>query len=283
MKNVSRRDFGRKVLGTVGGLALASVTPLWGKKVASSVFGGIQIGVQSYSFRDRSLAKVLDALAEIGISSLELWSGHLDPLKASDADLATWSKKFADAGVKISAYNVSPRDKWTDDQIERGFQAARLLGAEVITSSVTKQIVPRLDRACQKFKMKLGLHNHWFVPTDPNQFESPEDFLDALRDSSEWMSINLDVGHFYAAGYDPVKFFEEHYARIVGLHLKDRGSDPKHIDHPFGQGATPLIPVLQAAKRVKFTYSADIEWEVEKYDPVKGCAEALEFLKKALV
>lgn len=218
----------------------------------------------------------------VGISGLELWSGHLDPLKASDDELKAWHKRFLDAGIKVTAYNVSPEDDWTDDQIDRGFQAAKLLGTNVITSSVTKKIVPRLDKACQKHKMKLGLHNHWFVPRDPNQFETPEDFLDTLKSSSKWININLDVGHFYAAGFDPLKFFEENHARVVGLHLKDRGSDPKHVDHAFREGATPIVPVMQAAKRLKFKYAAVIEWEVEGSDPVKGCAEALAYLKKAL-
>ncbi len=283
MNNLSRRDFGKIALGTVGGLA-ASVTPLSGKKAASSVFGGVQIGVQSYSFRDRSLGEALDALVNIGISSMEIWGSdrHLDPLKATDEELKSWRRKFADAGVRIGAYNVSPHDNWTDEQIDRGFQAAKLIGADVITSSVSKKTVPRLDKACQKLKMKLGLHNHWFNHARPDQFESPEDFHDALKDSSPWINVNLDVGHFHASGYDPVRFIEEHHDRIVSLHLKDRGDDPKHTDRPFGEAHTPLVLVAQLLKKLRFKYAANIEWEVENVDPVKGIADALEYLKKAL-
>lgn len=282
MKNLSRRDFGKMALGTVGGLALASVQEVAGKKAASSVFGGVQIGVQSYSFRDRSLERALEDLVNIGISSLELWSGHLDPLKASDDALKGWAKKFADAGVKIGAYNVSPGDPWTDEQIDRGFHAARLLGTQIITSSVQKPMVPRLDRACQKFKMKVGLHNHWFRGSRPDEFESPGDFLEALKNSSQWISINLDVGHFHASGHDPVKFIEEHHRRIVSLHLKDRGDDPERTDKPFGQASTPLGGVMQLLKKLRFKYAANIEWEVKDIDPAKGVADSLAYLKQFL-
>lgn len=282
MKTLSRRDFGKMTVGAAGGLALSSLTSSGAKRAASSVFGGVQIGVQSYSFRDRPLSQALDDIVNLGISSVELWQGHLDPLKSTDDDLKSWGKKFADAGVKIGAYNVSPRLDWTDAQIARSFVAAKLLGTSVITSSVTKKIVPRLDQACQKHQMKLGLHNHWFRPPDPNQFESAQDFLDALKGSSKWININLDVGHFYAAGYDPVKFLQENRARIVSLHLKDRGSDPGHTDHPFGEGTTPLVPVMQACKKVRFKYAANIEWEVKGADPVQGVRDGLAYLKKAL-
>ncbi len=283
MKSLSRRDFGRMALGTVSGIAAASVKTLSSRTAASSVFGGVQIGVQSYSFRDRALDKALEDIVKIGISSVELWEGHLEPLKATDQELETWGKRFREAGVKIGAYNVSPREDWSDNQIDRGFEAAKLLGTEILTSPVTKKSVPRLDKACQKHKMKLGLHNHWFHPPDPNQFESPDDFLQALRGSSRWININLDVGHFHAAGYDPVKFIEEHHERIVSLHLKDRGDDPKHTDYPFGEAHTPLIPVVQLLKNLRFKYAANIEWEVKNIDAAKGVADALEYLKKALV
>jgi len=282
MSTLSRRDFNKLALGALSGTALVAPGALAAKRAASSLVAGVQIGVQSYSFRDRPLEKALEAIVDIGISSVELFQGHLDPLKTSDAELKSWREKFKGAGVKIGAYNVSPRNEWTDEQIDRGFEAARLLGTRIITSSVSKTVVPRLDKACQKHHMWLGLHNHWFHHSRPDQFEGPDDFLDALKSSSSWMSINLDVGHFYASGYDPVKFITEHHARIVSLHLKDRGDDANHTDHPFGQGSTPLAEVMRLLKKIRFKYAANIEWEVKNADPVQGVTEALAYLKKAL-
>jgi sugar phosphate isomerase/epimerase len=283
MKNLSRRDLCKLVLRSSGSLAILSSLPAKAGEPKSSVFGGLEIGVQSYSFRGMSLEKALQTAVDLGVSSMELCDFcHLSALKASDDEFKSCRKRFEAAGVKISAYAFNPNLKWTDQQIERGFEGARLLGTKVITASTLKEIVPRIDKIAQKFKIFVGLHNHWFNPPDPRQFQSPEDFEWVLKGFSKWMSVNLDVGHFYAAGYDPVKFFQERYPRIVSLHLKERGNDPKHTECPFGQGSTPLIPVLKAAQKVHFKYAANIEWEVRDSDPAKGVAEALAYLKKSL-
>ncbi len=282
MKNISRREFGRASLGTLGGLALASTSTLSGEQAASSVFGGVQIGLMTYSFRDRPLAKAFENIVNIGFSSVEMYSGHLDPLQTGDRVIQNLRRAFVGAGIKIASYYVEMGDNLTDSEIIRCFHAAKLLGTNILSSSLTKPLVPRLDKFCQKFKMKLGLHNHWFNPPDHNQFQDPQDFIEALKNSSEWINITLDVGHFYAAGHDPVKFIKDHHDRIVSLHLKDRGNDPRHIDHPFGQGSTPLIAVVQTLKKLQFKYAANIEWEVENADPAKGVADGLEYFKKAL-
>ena len=282
MKLISRRDFGKVAAGAVGGAALASVAPLWSEKVTPTVFGSVEIGVQSYSFHDRSLEKALAAMVELGISNFELWEGHLDSRKASDEEFEAWGKKFQEAGIKIVAYCVAPKDDWTDEQVHHAYHCAKLLGTNVLTASITKKIVPRLDKACQKFQMKLGIHNHWFQPSNPAFFESPQDYVDVLKASSKWVGANLDVGHFYAAGYDPVKFIDEHFARIIHVHLKDRDKDPQHTDRPFGEGGTPLPAIVHLLKKRAFKYSANIEWEVKDADPVKGVAAARDYLRKVL-
>jgi sugar phosphate isomerase/epimerase len=282
MKLVSRRDFGKIAAGALGGAALASVDPLWSKIMTPSVYGGLKIGVQGYSFHDRSLEKALAAMVEVGLTNFELWEGHLDSRKASDEEFTAWGKKFREAGVKIVAYCVAPKDDWTDEQVSHAFQCARLLGTDVLTSSIGKKIVPRMDKFCQKFQMKLGIHNHWFQPANPGLFESPQDYVDTLKASSKWVGANLDIGHFYAAGYDPVKFIEEHFDRIIHVHLKDRDKDPQHTDRAFGEGATPLAATVRLLKQRAFKYSANIEWEVKNADPVKGVAAARDYLKKVL-
>ena len=68
----SRRDFGR--------IALAAL-PLAARGAAkiNSKINGVQIGLQSYSFRDRPMAKAIEACKEVGLSEVELWQGHVEP------------------------------------------------------------------------------------------------------------------------------------------------------------------------------------------------------------
>ncbi|HLF82837.1 MAG TPA: sugar phosphate isomerase/epimerase [Blastocatellia bacterium] len=283
MEQITRRQFGVGLAGAFAGLTLGSS----GDKVKPSVFGGIQVGVQSYTFRTFTVDKMIEAMVAIGLSSVELWDGHLNPGKASEADFKAIKKKFDDAGIEVGAYCVNFPVDSKDDYLDRGFNGALLLGTKVMTASVKKPIVPRLSEWCQKYKIRLGLHNHWFgyasFKGDRSQeFETADDFMSALKGSSDYLSINLDIGHFYAAGFDPVSFIRDHHPRIVSLHIKDRDKDADHSQRRFGEGATPIAETMKLLKKIKFKYAANIEYEAESANPIEGTQTAFEYLKHAL-
>lgn len=271
------------MLGAVTGLRLRPSD----EKIKPSVFGGIQVGVQSYTFRRFGIDKMIEAMHSAGLTSVELWDGHFDPKKASEADFKALKKKFDDAGIRVNAYCVNFPVNADDDHLDRGYNGALLLGTTVMTASVEKPIVPKLDRWCQKYKIKMGLHNHWFGESwfkgdRAQQFETPQDYLAALKGASEYLSINLDIGHFYAAGYDPVSFIREHHKRIVSLHIKDRDRDKEHTQRRFGQGATPIAETMKLLKKIGFAYAANIEYEPEEENPTEAVSEAVAYLKRAL-
>jgi sugar phosphate isomerase/epimerase len=283
VEHITRRQFGAGLAGAFAGLTLTSRDD----KMKPSVFGGIVVGVQSYTFRTFSVDKMIQAMGSIGLSSIELWDGHLNPMKASEADFKAIKRKFDDVGISVNAYCVNFPVTATDEHLDRGFNGALLLGTNVMTASVRKPIVPRLSQWCQKYKIKLGLHNHWFgekgFKGDRSQeFETPDDFMNALKGSSDYLSINLDIGHFYAAGFDPVTFIRDHHPRIVSLHIKDRDKDAEHTQHRFGEGATPIAETMKLIKEIKFKYAANIEYEPEAANPTEGTRTGFEYLKRCL-
>ena len=283
MDQITRRDFGIGLAGGFAGLMFRSPVD----KLKPSIFGGVEVGVQSYTFRAFSIDKMIEAMVSIGLANVELWDGHLNPGKASEADFKAIKKRFDDAGIRVGAYCVNFPVDSKDDYLDRGFNGALLLGTKVMTASVKKPIVPRLSDWCQKYKIKLGLHNHWFgyrgFKGDRSQeFETPDDFMNALKGSSDYLSINLDIGHFYAAGYDPVSFIRDHYPRIVSLHIKDRDKDAEHTQKRFGDGSTPIVETMKLLKKIKFKYVANIEYEPEMADPTEGTRTAFDYLKHAL-
>lgn len=282
MNTITRREFGGILLGAAGALALRPFD-----KVKPSVVNGIEIGVQSYTFRKFTIEQMIAEMQKVGLSSVELWNGHLDPMKTSEAQFKAVKKQFDDAGIHVSAYCVNfPKDA-TNEHLDRGYNGALLLGTHVMTASVQKSLVPRLDQWSQKYKVKMGLHNHWFgeewYKGDRTQeYETPDDFLNLFKSTSNYMNANLDVGHFAAAGYDPVDFLREHHDRIVSLHVKDRDKDEKRTNRRFGHGATPVVEVMRVCKEVKFKYAANLEYEIEEDHPTAGLLDAFEFVKKAL-
>ena len=244
-------------------------------------------GIDHVVLRVRDLERMIAAIRSVGLDSVELWDGHLHPGKASEDEFHGVRSRLNAAGIRVSAYCVNfPKDA-SDELLERGFRGALLLGTDLMTSSVQKPIVPRLDAWCVKHKVRLGLHNHWYAPSfkgDRRQeFERPEDFEEALQGRSEYLSINLDIGHFAAAGHDPVAFYRKHQQRIVSLHVKDRDAGPERSYRRFGQGATPIREVARALRETRFRYAANLEFEIEADDPTDGVRHAFEYFKAALL
>lgn len=263
-----------------------------------SLVAGVRIGVQSYSFRDRPLDAAIAAMAEIGLSHCELWQDHIETREAAGGGdraarrdaLRRWRlsvpldlfhqvrQKFDRAGITLTAYNLSFRDDFTDDEIGRGFEMARALGVDVITASSNVTTAKRLDPFATKARIKVGLHNHGEIRA--NEFATAQDFATALTGVSDMIAINLDIGHFVAAGGDPLEFLDRHHARIVSVHLKDRTRAGGNV--AFGAGETPIAPVLQRLRDRHWDIPANIEYEYGGTDTVEEVRKSLEYCKRAL-
>src|SRR5262249_26404837 len=236
----TRREFGKMTLAALPlSLALGPI---------DSRVGGVRIGVQSYSFRTLPLDAAIKAMADIGIGECELFSGHVEPRPSSggggprpkaggtpaaktegakagerparkgQGGLRDWRltvsmghfkdirRKFDDAGIRLHAYNLSFNDGFSDEEIDRGFEMAKALGVEIITASSTLSAAKRVAPFADKHKMIVAMHGHDNVQ-DPNQFATPESFAQAMALSKNFW-VNLDIGHFFAAGYDPVAYIQ---------------------------------------------------------------------------
>ncbi len=247
------------------------------------------IGAQTYSFRDMPLDKCLEAMKDIGLGYAELYQGHIEP-KGREA-LAAWRKnppieelkgvrkKFDDTGVELYALNYSFRENWTDEELEHGFEIAKALGVNKITASSNVTTSKRLSPMAEKHKIYVAFHNHSDIK--PNEFARPEDFAEAMQGASKYIAMNLDIGHFTAAGYDPVSFLEEHHDRILTLHIKDRKKDQgENVE--FGKGDTKIKEVLQVLKTKRYPIPANIEYEYKSADTVAEVRKCFEYCKAAL-
>jgi sugar phosphate isomerase/epimerase len=303
----SRRDFGKLA---IAGLPLSSFA-LKGASHINSRIDGVLIGAQSYSFRDLSLEDAIKAMTDIGLGACELFAQHIENMgspaiparsgppsrdpaarKAAEEKTRKWRltapmsqfkevrKKFDDAGIALVGFNYSFRDNFSDEEIDRGFHMAKALGVDLITASSTVSVAKRVAPYADKYGMKVAFHGHSNIK-DPNEFAKPESFAAALKLSKQFR-INLDIGHFTAAGYDPVSYIQEQHDKIVLLHLKDRKkNDGPNV--PWGEGDTPIKQVLLLLKEKKYPIPALIEYEYKgtgtSPEEVRKC---FEYCKKAL-
>ncbi len=299
----SRRDFGKLALaGIPFSAALAKI---------NSTVNGVRIGACTYSFRDLPHAPggdavdaVVKALTDCSVGICELFSPQLEPANPMTAgpqtmrprmnspegkkvreDLRQWRlttpmdhfravrKKFDDGGIDIYAYTLNFRNDFTDDEIEKCFEQTKALGVKIIASSTQLTVAKRLAPFAEKHKIYVALHGHSNTK-DPNEFSSPETFKQGLA-LSNYFRINLDIGHFFAAGFDPVAFIEEQHEHITHLHIKDRKKDDGP-NEPFGEGDTPIKPVLTLLKEKKYPIPALVEYEY------KGTGTSIEEVQKCL-
>lgn len=300
----TRREFGKL---TLAGMAL----PMFGARMDSKV-NGVRLGVQTYSFRDLprtpggdAVDVVIKAMTECGLAECELFAPQVgsggrgargapptpEMLKARE-DLRKWrvdtpldhfrgiKKKFDAAGITVYAYNYSFNDGFNDQEIDRGFEMARALGAEIITASTTLPVAKKVAPFADKHKMIVAMHGHSNV-TDPKELATPESFAAALA-MSKYFKINLDIGHFVSADFDPVAYLKAHHQDVTNLHLKDR-KNHQGDNTTWGQGDTPIKEVLQLLKRERWPIRAYIEYEYKgEGTSVQETKKCFEYAKQAL-
>ena len=259
---------------------------------SSSIVGGVVLGVQTWSFRELSLDDAIRAMTDLGLSYCEMTHRHVEPWKSSREELRKWRlsvpldqfreirRKFDKAGIILYAYNLNISHDFTDEELARGFEMARALGVSRITTSSRVSDTRRIDSYASKAKITVGMHNHALIV--PDQFARPEDFDEALRGASPYIAINLDVGHFAAAGFDPVDYIEKHHEKIVTIHLKDRTKE-QQFNVEFGQGTVPVAAILRLLKNKKYKIPTMIEYEYRgQVDTVGEVRKAYEYCRKAL-
>jgi sugar phosphate isomerase/epimerase len=189
-------------------------------------------------------------------------------------------RMFNDAGVTIYAYKPDGMQKnmqTTDAEFDYIFSVAATLGASHLTMELpggdATPMMKRMVQFAEKHKVAVAYHTHGQG--------SMTAFDDAVA-MSKWNMINVDLGHYVAAGNvggSPIQFLERHHGRIASFHLKDR-TLPEHcsLTVPFGRGDGHVAEILQTVKKNKWTFPATIELEY----PVPAGSDAVQEVKKCV-
>jgi sugar phosphate isomerase/epimerase len=166
-------------------------------------------------------------------------------------------KMFDDAGISIHIVKFSPA-RWSDEEIDYAFNAAKALGAKGVTDELSEEAVKRLAPFAEKHGMYAIFHNHM-------QFAQPGFSYDPFLAFSPAVMFNFDAGHFYGStGINPVTIIEKYHDRIFSVHLKDKtgpNTNPPNENQVWGQGEMPLEEVLLLIQKNKWPIFCDIELE----------------------
>ena len=288
----------------------------------NSLFNGVQVGAITYSWRSMpgGAEDILKYCIDANISAIELmgptgelfagapegpkmppWTGGkrpelTDEQKAAQAEhlvkMAEWRAKvpmdkfvqlrkmYNDAGVSIYAFKPSALgEKNTDQEVDYAFRAAKALGANQATIEQPNDPAQtkRLGDIAAKNKVYVGYHGHT---------QQTPTWWDTALNQSKYNAMNFDMGHYVAAGFDPIPLIETKHDHIVSMHVKDRkNKENGGANVVWGQGDTPITAALELMRARKYKFPATIELEYEipaGSDAVKETAKCVEYARKAL-
>lgn len=305
-------------------------TSNWLLDKPNSKFAGVQIGTITYSFRSmpHDIDQLLKFCVDANVSAIEMMgdpaeeycgkpkspirmgpppAGGQRPKLTDEQKLqmseyskkvAEWRasvsmdkfieirKKFNKAGVSIYAFKpnaLGPNN--SDAEVEYAMKAAKALGATSVTIELPTDTAQskRLGDLGTKHKVYVGYHAHT---------QATDTAWDVALSQSPYNSMNLDCGHYIAAGGNNTKetllaLIAAKHDRITSMHLKDRTTAANGAGNlAWGKGDTPIkeILLLMKAKKYKFPATVELEYEVpEGSDAVKEVGKCVEFAKKILL
>src|SRR4029077_16853399 len=131
--------------------------------------------------------------------------------------------------------------------IEYALKAGKTLGARSVTTELPTNPAhsKRLGDLGSKHKMYIGYHAHE---------QATDTAWDIALAQSPYNSMNLDCGHYIAAGGNNTKesllaLIESKHDRITTMHLKDRKTKLNGGNNVvWGQGDTPIKEILSLLK-----------------------------------
>lgn len=208
-------------------------------------------------------------------------------------EVATWREqadisKFEDlrkmyeaSGVEIYAFKPSTFGKLnTDGEIAYGMKAAKALGASHVTLEHPSddEHTMKLGKMAEEIGISVAYHGH-----EQETFT----FWDTALEQSPANALNLDVGHYIAAGNkNLMPMIEKQHSRIKSIHVKDR-QNPENgkANLVWGEGDTPIAEILKTMSTNKYEFPATIELEYKipsGSNPILEVQKCLEFCEDAL-
>jgi sugar phosphate isomerase/epimerase len=272
----SRRDLGKLTLGALSMGAMAA------KKI-DSVVHGIQFGLQSYIFTRIGLPQeslvdtVIASMVECGLGECDFYAALVEPGASLDAYRAI-RRKFDDAGIEI--HGVSGFHGSTEAELGQTFEIAEVLGARLITLTVTLPAARLIAPMVEKSRFLVGIQgNPNMNPTNPDAISRPEQYAEAVALSKSY-GMSFDIGDATGGGYDTLKFVEAHLDRIALIYLKDRRKDRLSVS--WGDGDTPVAEILRLIRVRKPGIRCYIDCDYKTTDRPADVKRSFEFAKRAL-
>jgi sugar phosphate isomerase/epimerase len=223
---------------------------------------GWRLGVQAWTFRDRTAFEAIDASKRLGVKYIEFYPGQkLSPDRPDDKVGHDMSKdaldalkaKLTEAGVKAVSYGVvnPTKDKEATKKI---FQFGKDLGIETITCEPMPDAWEAVEECAYLFRINAACHDH----PKPSRYWDPQTVKRELSKRGQLLGACADTGHWKRSGLEPVECLRLLRGRVLTLHFKDIKDGQ---DQPWGTGDCDARGILQELHDQHFRGVISLEYE----------------------
>ena len=272
--SASRRDVLKIAVGAVAATAFTgSLARAFAD--ADDAFGGLPIGLQSYSLRKMSLDNALAAMQnELKLREVELFPNHIAGLSPAQV-----VEKLKAHDVRCVSFGVIPFGK-KDDANRKHFELAKALGCKNLSCDPENdpKCFESVGKLCEEYKITAAIHPHG----PGSRWVKIDQIFAAVKDVNPMIGLNNETGWLIAAGEDPVRACDVFKGRMYAMHLKDfkKGENGKLEDVPAGEGQLDVDALVKKLLEVKFDGAFSVEYEGD--EPVAAIKKSLERIKAAV-
>jgi inosose dehydratase len=241
-------------------------------------YGGLKVGIASYSLRKFSLDEAIAMAQKLGVRYITLKDVHL-PLTSSKAERQQARRKLDAAGLVLMGGGVIYL-KNDEIEIRNAFEYAQDAGMPTIVASPEPQALGKLDKMVNEYPIRVAIHNHG--PGD-EKYPAPQDVFNQVKDHDPRIGLCIDIGHTVRIGVDPVDAIRRYSSRLYDLHFKDvTAATASGECIELGKGVINIVAVLKALLDVRYTHHVALEYEINETSPLMGMTECLAYARGAL-
>ncbi|MGD8520622.1 MAG: sugar phosphate isomerase/epimerase family protein [Desulfobacterales bacterium] len=267
-------------------------------------------GYSTNAFVKFSLLEAIERIAGLGFRGVEIMGDrpHLYPPDFGEEDLARLKKTIAEHALELININsftlfavgdtylpswIEPEEDRREIRIRHTLESLRVadyLGCKTISvppggplGNITRQEAISLFHQGLERVIPLAQELGVKVLVEPEPdllIERTQEFKSFIKDvKSDWVGLNLDIGHFYCVGEDPNAAFEELFEWVGHVHIEDIAPSRTHDHLIAGQGAIQFPEIFDTMKRLG--YQGDISLELYPYVdmPEEAGRQSLDYLR----
>ncbi len=272
---LSRRQF----LGAAAAASGAALLAQPARAGAADRFGGLPIGVQSFSFRKFSLPETIRHTQGLGLHYVEFCQLHIKP-DASHEQLAQLRDTLRGANITMNAFGV--QSFGGDHEANRKvFEFAKRAGIRNITANPEAAAFGSLEQLVEEYNIRICIHNH-----GPGAlYDKLESVTRAVQDRHPLLGACVDTGHVLRSGQDPVEWVRTLGPRVFALHIKDVAEKQARTHNVvLGQGHLDVASLFRTLGEIKFPADGciSLEYESNPMNPVDDMKQCLNVAEKAI-